>query len=236
MRRGFKAWCERTSVEYRRSLGIRLASPLDPRRLAELLGVAVTTPGQMPGLSPAALSQLTRVDTDSWSAVTVSHDDRWLVVLNSGQSRVRRANSLAHELAHIILNHSPDDPILSSEGVLFRRSYDPSLEEEADWLAGCLVGAAPRPRGRRPSDARSRAPRGSVQGQQADDRLEAARYRRGEAAEGNGCRARVREASRGCRLATHVPTGPARNARRVFSRSRGRSRSPGRCGRARNGT
>ena len=139
MRRGFKAWCERTSREYRSSLGVRLADPLDPCRLANLLGVRVTTPEAIPGLSRETVFHLTEVDRDSWSAVTISHNDKRLVVLNSGQSRARQTSSLAHELAHIILNHTTDDALLSDEGVLFRGSYNTNQEEEASWLAGCLL-------------------------------------------------------------------------------------------------
>ena len=139
MRRGFKAWCERTSQEYRASLGVRLAERLDPRRLAGVLGVRVATPEGIPGLSRDSVEQLTKVDRDSWSAVTIAQNGRRLVVLNSGQSRARRTSSLAHELAHIILNHAPDETVLSDEGFLFRGSFDRAQEEEADWLAGCLL-------------------------------------------------------------------------------------------------
>lgn len=154
MRRGFKAWCERTSRDYRRSLGVPLADPLDPRRLAGLVHVRVTTPERIPGLSGAAVFQLTKADRDSWSAVTISYNRKRLVVLNSGHSQARQTSSLTHELAHIILNHTTDRTVLSDEGFLFRGSYDGSQEEEATWLAGCLL--APRDgllaAGRRHSD------------------------------------------------------------------------------------
>ena len=164
MRRGFKAWSERTSHEYRRSLGVRPADPLDPRQLANLLGVRVTTPEAIPGLSRGAISQLTRVDPESWSAVTISHNGKRLVVLNSGQSEARQTSSLTHELAHIVLNHTTDRAVLSDEGFLFRGSYDADQEEEADWLAGCLL--VPRDgllaAGRRSADHRYLATRFGV--------------------------------------------------------------------------
>ena len=139
MRRGFKAWCERASQEYRGALGAPLADRLDPHRLAKLLDVRVTTPEKIPGLSQTVVHQLTRVDRDSWSAVTIAHNGKRLVVLNSGQSRARQTSSLAHELAHIVLNHTTDQAVLSDEGFLFRGSYDAAQEEEANWLAGCLL-------------------------------------------------------------------------------------------------
>ena len=139
MRRGFKAWCEATSAEYRQTLGIAPAAALDPRRLAKHLGVRVTTPKGIPTLSADARRQLTVTDPKSWSAVTVAHGDRRLVILNSGHSPARQAISLAHELAHLILNHSSDRTRLSAQGVLFRGSFNRDQEEEADWLAGCLL-------------------------------------------------------------------------------------------------
>ena len=142
MRRGFKSWCERTAAEYRRSLGVALGDRLDPRDLATSLGVRVASPEELPMLSPNSLAQLTRAGADHWSAVTVSQGGKILVILNSGHPPTRQANSLAHELAHVILNHTSAQVQLSSEGFLFRASFDSEQEAEADWLAGCLL--APR--------------------------------------------------------------------------------------------
>ena len=139
MRRGFKAWCERTSADYRRALGIPLTAALDPYELAAHLGVRVTTPERIPTLSKTSLHQLTVADPSSWSAVTLSQGGQRLIVLNSEHSAGRQTSSLAHEIAHIVLNHSSDSTHLSDEGFLFRNSYDKAQEDEADWLAGCLL-------------------------------------------------------------------------------------------------
>lgn len=139
MRRGFKAWCERAAGEYRQTLGIPPERELDAQALAASLHVRVVTPEDLPGLSAASITQLTVTEPDSWSAVTISQRDVKLVILNSGQSARRRTNSLCHELAHIILNHRSDDTQLSREGFLFRASFNSEQEEEADWLAGCLL-------------------------------------------------------------------------------------------------
>ena len=139
MRRGFKSWCERAAVEYRQTLGVPLDAALNPRALAALLGVRVTTPEALPALPPASRKQLTEIDAESWSAVTVSQGDAKLVVLNSGHSKARQASSLAHELAHVILNHTTDQSRLSREGFLLRTTFDKEQEQEADWFAGCLL-------------------------------------------------------------------------------------------------
>lgn len=139
MRRGFKAWCERTAGDYRRTLGVPPTGAFDPNRLAARLGVRVMTPTGIPTLSDTARRQLLETDPDSWSAVTLVRGDAGLVVLNSAYGEARRRSSLAHELAHLILNHAADATRLAEPGLLFRGSFDREQEEEATWLAGCLL-------------------------------------------------------------------------------------------------
>ena len=139
MRRGFKAWCERTALEYREALGVSPEEALDPRALAAFLRVRVVTPQDFPGLSRKTLKRLTVIDPDSWSAITISQRGINLVILNSSQPLTRQANSLVHELAHIILNHKTDDAQVSAEGILFRAQFNKEQEDEATWLAGCLL-------------------------------------------------------------------------------------------------
>ena len=107
MRHGFKAWCENTAAEYRSSLGLALDVSLDPRELARHLGVEVWAPEDVPGLSGASLQQLTARDPDGWSAVTLKVVDTYLIITNSAQALTRQRNSLAHELAHLILDSRP---------------------------------------------------------------------------------------------------------------------------------
>ena len=139
MRRGFKSWCERTATEYRKSLGIPITAAMDPRILAGHLDVRVLMPEEVLGLSAESLTQLTVTDRDSWSAVTIAQRGVRLVILNSSHPETRQANSLAHELAHIILNHTSEDARVSLEGFLFRSKFDEEQEKEADWLSGCLL-------------------------------------------------------------------------------------------------
>ena len=139
MRRGFKSWCERTAAEYRQTLGVPMTAALDPRTLAAHLGVRVLGPEDIPGLAGTSLTQLTVTGRESWSAVTISQGGVRLVILNSSHPPTRRANSLAHELAHIILSHTSDDAQVSREGFLFRAKFDKEQEDEADWFSACLL-------------------------------------------------------------------------------------------------
>lgn len=140
--RGYKSWCEKYSVEVRAALGVAASAPLDMRKLAEHLGVRIWTPHDVPGLSSESIGVLLRNDGETpscWSAVTLVVGPTTLVVLNSSHSPARQASDLAHELAHRIRGHAAKDVSVSDEGLMLLSSYPQELEEEADWLAGCLL-------------------------------------------------------------------------------------------------
>ena len=140
--RGFKAWCERYSGEKRLELGLSPGDPLDPHLLAKSLGIKVLTPSQVPGLSSNALGILLRNDgktASCWSAVTIVAGSKTVVILNSSHSPGRQSNDLAHELAHRIRGHVTHSMDVSSEGIMLISEYGKEQEDEADWLAGCLL-------------------------------------------------------------------------------------------------
>lgn len=140
--RGYKAWCERYSTDARAALGVATSAPLDMRALAEHLKVRIWTPRDVPGLPVESLNVLLRNDGETpscWSAVTLVVGSTTLVILNSSHSPARQASDLAHELAHRIRGHTARDASVSDDGLLLLSSYPRELEEEADWLAGCLL-------------------------------------------------------------------------------------------------
>ena len=140
--RGFKTWCERYAKEMRTKLGARPSDRLDPFQLARALGIRVWTPQDVPGLSQQALAVLLRNDGKTpscWSAVTVIVGNKVVVVLNSSHSAGRQASDLTHELAHRIRGHQAQEVELSVGGLMLLTGYDKLQEEEADWLAGCLL-------------------------------------------------------------------------------------------------
>lgn len=139
MRRGFKASCERTAEEHRRTIGLALDEPLDPERLAQHLGVTVWRPRDVPNLPRKSLSQLVEEDSDSWSAVTLQAGSSRLTIVNSAHSATRQRSSIAHELAHLILAHSPSRIDVSEKGYLVLSSFDGEEEDEANWLSGALL-------------------------------------------------------------------------------------------------
>lgn len=139
LRRGFKSWCEKASAGYRRDLHLLRQAALDPRILATHLGIEVFYPHQIPDLDPGALHQLVDVDPDSWSAVTLVVGTTTIIILNSAHPLTRQNSSLAHELAHIILRHSPTQAFFGPGGALMMKEYNSSQEAEADCLAGVLL-------------------------------------------------------------------------------------------------
>jgi hypothetical protein len=138
-RRGFKTWCETIASAKRRALKIPTTAALDPRLVARDMRVVVRYDHQIPNLAPGTLEQLTVHDADVWSAVTLCHNDRYLVVLNSAHSKTREANTLMHELSHLIIGHKPARLDITADGLMILSSYDKQHEDEANWLAAALL-------------------------------------------------------------------------------------------------
>ena len=139
MRRGFKAWCETTAENHRAALQLKPEDPLDPKKLADHLGITVWQPEDVPDLAEDDLQQLTINDRDSWSAVTIQVSDTNLIIVNSAHAPTRQRSSLSHEISHLILDHEPGRIDLSPSGHLLLSSFEREQEEEADWLSGTLL-------------------------------------------------------------------------------------------------
>jgi Zn-dependent peptidase ImmA (M78 family) len=139
LRRGFKTWCENAAGGYRRDLNLPRHSALDPRLLALHINVIIWKTIEVPGLDPKVLNHLTKVDAESWSAVTLRLPTANLIVINDAHVIGRQNNSLAHELAHIILKHEPSQVFVTADGVMMMADYNKTNEDEADCLAGTLL-------------------------------------------------------------------------------------------------
>jgi len=138
VRRGFLAEAERLAADVRRcDLGLSKHDRLDPRVLAEEHGIPVhsVTDLVLEGADPASIRQLTITDQRSFSAGTVLVGRTRLIIFNPVHSNGRQANSLAHELAHMFLEHTPG-PAIGPGGC---RVWDQEMEEEANLLAATLL-------------------------------------------------------------------------------------------------
>ena len=139
LERGFKAWAERTAVAVRRELDLAPVDPLDPRQLAERLGVLLVNPRDFPDLPRDIVAQLLVRDATGWSAATLLVLDNPMVIYNPTHSPGRQASNIVHELAHIMLKHEPAKVIFSQDEQMATRTFDKRQEDEANWLGWTLL-------------------------------------------------------------------------------------------------
>ena len=136
LRRGFKSEAERIARRVRTELGIGAARPVAPEVLAELLGIEVRAGDEL--IPRERFEELENIQPDSFSACTLRPSpDRVVVVYNPLSGRPRRRSDVAHELAHALLDHELSR--VERLGDVTFLSCDPTQEEEAAWLSGCLL-------------------------------------------------------------------------------------------------
>lgn len=131
--------CESTSLKYRSSLGLQPHDPLEPDSLVKYLGIITTSPDDIPDLNSEDLRVLLEDDSSSWSAVTLTINDKKVIILNSAHTGGRPASDLMHEIAHIIIGHKPTHIHVTEDKLLIVSTYSREQEEEAEWMAGCLL-------------------------------------------------------------------------------------------------
>ena len=136
IRRGFKAEAERFALSLRAELGLEVTDRLDPIDFAAHLEIPVVSLPQL-GLDGASSQSVSRLmgRTSGFSALTICEGTRRLIVYNPRHPPTRRANSVVHEVSHIVLEHPPV-PALGDGGC---RYWDSELEAEADWQAAALL-------------------------------------------------------------------------------------------------
>jgi hypothetical protein len=135
-RYGFKAQAERIAIELRTELELGPVAPLDPQLLAEHLCVPVWTLRDLAQAAPEHVRHLVGHKRDVFSAVTIYRRRKRLIITNPAHAETRQANSLCHELSHIVLEHEAEAPLANVNG---GRDWNRTQEGEADWLAGCLL-------------------------------------------------------------------------------------------------
>ena len=138
MQRGFKSRCEEMSNSLRAELGLREVDPLLPAQLASYLDVFIWPVTELE-LDEDDMCQLLEVDSDSWSAITVSAAGREAVITNPRHRSGRLSSDVMHELSHLLLGHDPTTLYIIGEEGLALREFDQPKEQEADWLAGALL-------------------------------------------------------------------------------------------------
>lgn len=115
-------------------MGLGPFDPLDPYALADHLAIPIIELSTLAADAPE-IGHLLTVEPDVFSAVTVFAGTCRAIVHNDGHSRARQNSNLCHELSHGLLQHPPT-PALDDRGC---RIFDEDIEDEANWLAGCLL-------------------------------------------------------------------------------------------------
>lgn len=134
MRHGFKARAERKALAEREDLGLTARCRLNPVELAAVKEIHVVGLSELSGMPQEHRRHLLEVDTSAFSGVTVIRGEQKLIVVNDGHTPERQANTVSHEIAHVLLDH-PSGPAFGE----FGRTLSKEMEDEADWLAGCLL-------------------------------------------------------------------------------------------------
>ena len=134
-RRGFKTEANKLVEVIRIDLDLSLWGPLDPRILADDLGIPVLALTALREQIPGPVRHFSGNGRSAFSAVTVFDGPRRMIVYNDSHSDGRQSNSLSHELAHALLFHEPSAPLDS----LGCRHWDETVEDEANFLGGALL-------------------------------------------------------------------------------------------------
>ena len=116
-------------------MGIRDSSGLDATALATHAGAEVRRADELTSLSK--LRALEALQPGAFSACTFHIRGRPIMVYSPLASYGRTQSDLAHETAHILLGHGVQT-VQQLDGISFF-TCDPDEEQEANWLAGCLL-------------------------------------------------------------------------------------------------
>jgi hypothetical protein len=136
--RGFKTKAKNLALEVRDEVGIGPHDPLDVYALTDLYGLRVIDLSQLRafGGSSESLDYFLNDGSQSFSAALVPVGGAHLIIVNDRHVPVRQKSSMAHELAHVLLEH--DFPgSFCTDGRC--RAYDGEAEEQAHLLGGELL-------------------------------------------------------------------------------------------------
>jgi Zn-dependent peptidase ImmA (M78 family) len=139
MRRGFKSEAERVALDVRHQLGKRSTDALEPSEMASHVGAKIRRADELTSI--AKLELLEELQPGAFSACTFTIGSRHVIVYNPISPTERTRSDIAHETAHILLKHAVKE--VHQIGTVSFFSCDPDEEQEANWLAGCLL--LPRP-------------------------------------------------------------------------------------------
>ncbi len=116
-------------------MGLSPTDKLDATRLATHLGASVRRADEL--TSMANLEQLEILQPGAFSACTFDLGQHHVIVYNPLSKPGRRQSDISHEASHLLLNHAVKE--IETFGGQSFFTCDPDEEQEANWLAGCLL-------------------------------------------------------------------------------------------------
>ncbi len=133
LRHGFKTHANKIAADLRAELSLDDLAPFEPRAAANFLDIPVVSFAQI-NVCDQALDVLRKAGR-AVSGLTIFAGSRRVIVYNDAHSAGRVNNTIAHEIAHALLMHTPSTA-LGTHGC---RRVNRDLEDEADYLAGVLL-------------------------------------------------------------------------------------------------
>jgi Zn-dependent peptidase ImmA (M78 family) len=135
MRRGFKSEAERLATQVRDEMGLGRYKPLNIDALVQHIGAQLRAADELTSLTK--LHELEALQPGAFSACTFDFGTRKVIVISPLASNERQRSDASHEASHLLLNHSVKE--VEQLGGLSFFTCDPDEEQEANWLAGCLL-------------------------------------------------------------------------------------------------
>src|SRR5487761_1348426 len=135
MRRGFKAEAERLATQVRDDMGVGPYEPLDIHKLVHHVGAHLRMADEL--TSRTKLQELEELQPGAFSACTFDFGTRKIIVISPLATTERQRSDASHEASHLLLDHDVKE--VEQLGGLSFFTCDPVEEQEANWLAGCLL-------------------------------------------------------------------------------------------------
>ena len=124
------------AAKERANCGVDDFQPLDPRVLAAEYGLPVYALTDFEQAAPTAVAHLSTQAGSKWSAALIPIGSARVVIENDTHAEVRRRSTIAHELAHHLLEHPFSEIMITDDGCHY---VDRELEKQATYLSGQLL-------------------------------------------------------------------------------------------------
>ena len=129
----FRDRCEVIAIRCRMRLGLRAYDRLPANDLAHSYGVLVHRPEQLE--MPGEIREFFLNREDWWGVLFPTEPP--IIVYHPNQSPTRYESTVMHELAHLLLEHPPEQIYLAPDEES-GRAFNPRIEAEAAYLGSCL--------------------------------------------------------------------------------------------------